>query len=67
METVSYFTARHTDVYYACLLDASKAFDRVNFGKLFMLLLERNMPSLPYITVPDNQSVIVQWVLFHII
>ena len=45
METVSYFTTRHTDV-YACLLDANKAFDCVNFGKLFMLLLERNMPSL---------------------
>ena len=66
METVSYFTTRHTDV-YACLLDASKAFDRVNFGKLFMLLLERNMPSL---IIRDSyiwQSVIVQWVLFHII
>ena len=63
METVSYFTTRHTDV-YACLLDASKAFDRVNFGKLFMLLLERNMPSLIVRYLMDSyarQSVIVQW------
>ena len=63
METVSYFTTRHTDV-YACLLDASKAFDRANFGKLFMLLLERNMPSLIVRYLMDSytrQSVIVQW------
>ena len=63
METVSYFTTRHTDV-YACLLDASKAFYRANFGKLFMLLLERNMPSLIVRYLMDSytrQSVIVQW------
>ena len=43
-ETVSYFVDRGSNV-YACLLDASKAFDRVHYGKLFSLLLNRKMPA----------------------
>ena len=31
---------------YICLLNASKAFDRVHYGKLFDLLRERNIPVL---------------------
>jgi len=31
---------------YACLLDASKAFDRISFVKLFEILLKRNIPSI---------------------
>ena len=39
-ETVQYFQKGDSNV-YACLLDdASKAFDRVHYGKLFRLLLE---------------------------
>ena len=45
LATATYFTTRNTDV-YECLLDASKAFVRANFGKLFMLLLQRNMPAI---------------------
>ena len=29
---------------YSCLLDAPKAFNRIHFGKLFALLIERNVP-----------------------
>ena len=29
---------------YSALLDASKAFDKVHFGKLFNLLLDRGIP-----------------------
>ena len=29
---------------YSCLLDASKAFDKVNYGKLFNILLNRKVP-----------------------
>ena len=29
---------------YSCLLDASKAFDCIHFGKLFAILIERNVP-----------------------
>ena len=28
---------------YCCLLDASKAFDKINYGKLFSTLLQRNI------------------------
>ena len=45
LETANYFTTGNTDV-YECLSDASKAFERVNFGNLFILLLERNMPAI---------------------
>ena len=42
-EVCSYYLAKNTDV-YVCLLDASKAFDRVHYGKLFRLLEKRNVP-----------------------
>ena len=45
LETVSYFKERNSNV-YSCMLDASKAFDRINHGKLFRLLLQRGMPPL---------------------
>ena len=40
LETVSYFKELNSNV------DASKAFDRINHGKLFRLLLQRGMPPL---------------------
>ena len=30
---------------YCCLLDASKAFDRVHLGKLFSILLHKDIPT----------------------
>lgn len=45
METVNYYTYRNTDV-YSCLLDASSAFDKVHYGKLFKLLIKRKLPML---------------------
>ena len=45
LETVSYFTQINSDV-YACMLDASKAFDRVHYGKFLKLLLHRKMPAV---------------------
>ena len=30
---------------YACLLDASLAFDRVHYGKLFNILLSKEIPK----------------------
>ena len=44
-ETVSYFVSKNTNV-YALLLDATKAFDRINFVKLFKILLSRNICPL---------------------
>ena len=54
-ETVNYFVERNSNV-YACLLDASKAFDKVHFGKLFMLLLNRNMPAVYLRLLLDSYS-----------
>ena len=43
-EVVKYYSLRRGQV-YCCLLDASKAFDRVRFDKLFQMLLQRNLPG----------------------
>ena len=44
-EIISHYTKRASNV-YMCSLDATKAFDKVNFVKLFKLLLQRNIPSI---------------------
>ena len=38
-----YEVINHSNV-YSCLLDASKAFDRVHYGKLFNILLYKKVP-----------------------
>ena len=43
-EVVSYYNGRNTNV-YACLLDATKAFDCVRYDKLFELLLKKDIPG----------------------
>ena len=43
-EVVNYYTSRRGRV-YCCLLDASKAFDRVRFDKLFAILQHRDIPA----------------------
>ena len=45
METISYYNANDSNV-YALMLDASKAFDRVNYCKLFRVLLRRKVSPL---------------------
>jgi len=42
-EVVKYYNERNTNVYCA-LVDASKAFDRVRFDKMFQLLIKRKIP-----------------------
>ena len=44
-EIASYYNSRKSDV-YLCMLDASKAFDRVHYGKLFALLRSRKLPAI---------------------
>ena len=44
-ETVSHFLENGCNA-YACLRDASSAFDRVHYGKLFDVLMKRNMPAV---------------------
>ena len=43
-EVCSYYQYRNTDV-FVCMVDASKAFDRVYYGKLFDLLRKRKLPA----------------------
>ena len=42
VETIEYYNINNTDC-YMLLLDASKAFDRIEYVRLFKLLRERNM------------------------
>ena len=44
-ETISYYTVKCNDV-YGVFLDASKAFDRVHYSKLFCCLFERKLPAV---------------------
>ena len=41
-EVIQNYIEGHSNV-YCCLLDASKAFDQVYYGKLFTILLARNV------------------------
>ena len=34
---------------YSCLLDASKAFDKIYYGKLFNVLLKKGVPSVLFV------------------
>ena len=43
-ETIAYYSSHHSSV-FCTFLDASKAFDRVNFCKLFRLLIKRGLPA----------------------
>ncbi len=44
-EKVQYFLNKISSV-YACMLDVRKAFDKVHFGKLFNLLINRKLPAI---------------------
>jgi exonuclease III len=62
-EVIEYYNSRNTPV-YTTLLDASRAFDRVHFIKLFNLLLFRGMcPALIKFLVHMyiRQTLLVRW------
>ena len=42
-EVARYYTARQGQV-YCCMIDATKAFDRIRYDKLFTILIQRGMP-----------------------
>ena len=44
LETLQYYRQYGSQV-YSCLLDASKAFDRIHYGKLFNILISRKLPA----------------------
>ena len=44
LETLHDYVNNGSNV-YSCLLDASKAFDRIHYGKLFTILLSKQVPA----------------------
>ena len=49
-----YIIIHHGSNVYSCLIDASKAFDRVHYGTLFRLLLKNDVPRCVIRLVFDN-------------
>ena len=63
IETISYYNSQKSQVYVA-LLDASKAFDRVKYCKLFRLLQKRKVSPMVLrllINMYINQELQVRW------
>ncbi len=62
-ETISYYVNNESNV-YGLLLDARKAFDRVNYCKLFKTLLDRNICPLYcrlLLNMYINQKLRIRW------
>ena len=62
-ETVAYYTSNNNSV-YCVMLDASKAFDRVSYAKLFLKMLNRNISPIVIrllVTMYCNQFYRVIW------
>jgi hypothetical protein len=62
-EVIQYYLNNSTDV-YSVLLDASRAFDRVNYVKLFKLFIKRNLcPTVARFlaNMYTSQSIRVKW------
>ena len=62
-ETISYYVNNGSHV-YAAFLDATKAFDRINYCRLFKLLLKREIPPCIIrliMTMYTNQQMFVKW------
>ena len=63
-EITSYYNANNSAVYF-CMLDGSKAYDRVNFGKLFTILVEKNIPAFTIrylLNEYKNQQLRAEWI-----
>lgn len=62
-EIASYYLSRDSDI-FTCYLDASSAFDRIEFGKLFTLLFKRKIPAIYIRVLYDlytRQDIAVRW------
>jgi len=63
-ETVAYYTRNDSSV-YCVLLDATKAFDRIQYIKLFKRLIDRKLPAIIIrfmVNLYSDQAMRVQWV-----
>ena len=62
-QTISHYLRRGSDV-FCCLLDFSKAFDKVNYDQLFRKLLSREVPAIVLrlvVFIYLNQSCFIRW------
>ena len=62
-ETIYYFVNKASNV-YGLVLDSIKAFDRINYCKLFRILLKRNINPLIcrlLLNMYTNQKLMVKW------
>ena len=62
-ETISYYTRNDSSV-YCVLLDATKAFDRISYVKLFRKLIDRKLPAIVIRFLVNSyrkQTMCVQW------
>ena len=55
LETLQYYRQNGSQV-FSCLLDASKAFDPIHYGKLFNMLFDRNLPAFIICVFFDSYS-----------
>ena len=55
LETLQYYEQNGSQV-YSCLLDTSKAFDRIHYGKLFNILISRKLPAFIIHVLFDSYS-----------
>ena len=62
-ETIQYYLQNGSNV-YDTVLDATKAFDRIDFCKLFREMMKRKIPPLVIrliMEMYENQSMAVRW------
>ena len=62
-EVINYYNSNGS-VVYGCMLDASKAYDHVNFGRLFSVLLKKKTPGIILRFIYNsyvNQRVKTEW------
>ena len=67
IESINHYMNEGSDV-YSCLIDASKAFDRVNWGELFSILIEKKVSYIFIRLIFDSyirQKACVAWGVFR--
>ena len=63
-EVINYYINNGSKVYACLIIDASKAFDRLRYDKLFKLMLDRGMPCIiirSMLDIYEKQKVRTTW------
>ena len=59
-ETIDYYTSNNVTV-FCTLLDATKAFDRTKYCRLFRCLVDRKLPTVVTVSMYTNHVTRVVW------